>query len=161
MQHIFYYTTPIGRLGIIADENAVTNLLFEREQAPNGVALQETPIHRAAAEQLERYFSGELTVFSVPLDPGGMGFNRAVWNALIAIPYGETRTYAQIAEAVGSPKAYRAVGLANNRNPIPIFIPCHRVIGTNAKLTGYRGGLDAKDTLLGLERNGAVSVRAN
>ncbi|MEF3302880.1 methylated-DNA--[protein]-cysteine S-methyltransferase [Paenibacillus sp. GYB003] len=100
------------------------------------------------ARQLERYFAGTLTAFDLPLDMVGTPFQQAVWKAVAAIPFGEVRTYAQIAEAAGSPKAVRAVGAANGANPIPIVVPCHRVIGTNGTLTGYRGGMELKRRLL-------------
>ena len=106
-----------------------------------------------ARRQLLEYLAGRRTAFSLPLAPeGGTPFQRQVWRALEAIPFGETRTYGQIAAAVGSPKAVRAVGQANHRNPIPIFIPCHRVVGADGTLTGYAGGLELKRSLLELER---------
>ena len=103
-------------------------------------------------EQLDAYFAGTLTEFDVDLDVAGTPFQRRVWTALQAIPYGETRTYGQIADQIGSPGASRAVGLANGRNPVSIIVPCHRVIGSNGGLTGYGGGLDRKKTLLALEK---------
>ena len=107
---------------------------------------------RWAVKELEEYFQGKRKVFTVPCVPKGTDFQKRVWEALIQIPYGETRTYKEIAAAAGNPKASRAVGMANNRNPIPIIIPCHRVIGTNGSLTGYAGGLKVKEYLLKLER---------
>jgi methylated-DNA-[protein]-cysteine S-methyltransferase len=109
------------------------------------------PILRAAARQLREYFAGKRRAFDVPLEFRGTEFQRHVWSALLTIPYGETRTYRQIAEQVGNPAAVRAVGAANGRNPIAIIAPCHRVIGTNGHLTGFGGGLDAKAHLLALE----------
>ena len=109
-------------------------------------------MHQAAAEQLEAYFAGKRTTFSLPLRPAGTAFQLAVWQALTEIPYGETRSYGEIAAAVGNPKAARAVGMANNRNPISILIPCHRVIGSTGALVGYGGGLEKKLFLLELEK---------
>jgi methylated-DNA-[protein]-cysteine S-methyltransferase len=104
------------------------------------------------ADQLSRYFAGGLRSFDVTLDPQGTEFQRRVWRALCDIPYGETRSYAEVASDVGRPKGARAVGTANNRNPIAILIPCHRVVGADGSLTGYAAGLDVKETLLNLER---------
>ena len=104
--------------------------------------LNETPLLREAAKQLNEYLAGKRKVFDLPLDPEGTQFQKAVWKALTGIPFGETRTYRNIAESVGNPKACRAVGMANNKNPIAILIPCHRVIGADGKLVGYAGGLD-------------------
>lgn len=105
-----------------------------------------------SVEQLDAYFAGTLTEFDVDLDVAGTPFQRRVWTALQTIPYGETRSYGQIADQIGSPGASRAVGLANGRNPVSIIVPCHRVIGSNGGLTGYGGGLDRKKTLLALEK---------
>ena len=105
-----------------------------------------------AVEQLESYFAGELFDFDLELDLVGTTFQRAVWQALLTIPYGETRSYGEIAAQIGSPTASRAVGLANGHNPIGIIVPCHRVIGANGSLTGYGGGLDRKRALLALEK---------
>ena len=102
--------------------------------------------------QLEEYFSGKRSSFSLPMAPVGTQFMQDVWQALVTIPYGEVRSYRDIAKAIGNPKACRAVGMANNRNPLPIIIPCHRVIGANGKLVGYAGGLDCKEKLLALEK---------
>ena len=111
-----------------------------------------------AVKQLEAYFAGELTDFELELELVGTDFQRRVWAALQTIPYGETRSYGQIAEQIGSPGASRAVGLANGRNPISIIVPCHRVIGSSGGLTGYGGGVDRKRTLLGLEKGLAASI---
>ena len=109
------------------------------------------PPSPGAREALLAYFAGERRDFDLPLAPAGTDFQRAVWDALRAVPYGQTRTYGEIATAVGRPKAVRAVGQANHVNPLPIFIPCHRVVGKNGALTGYAGGLDLKRALLALE----------
>lgn len=149
MLSIQYYDTPIGKLGFAANESAITHVLFEGEKVDAVQA--ETAIIRAAYAELMEYLAGERRRFTVPLAPAGTDFQRRSWQALIEIPYGETRTYAQIAQSIGSPQGYRAVGMANNRNPIPLFIPCHRVISTNGQLTGFRGGLAMKEHLLKLE----------
>ncbi len=114
--------------------------------------LNETPLIREAAKQLKEYLSGKRKTFDLSLDPEGTPFQKAVWKTLTGIPYGETRTYKDIAERIGNPKACRAVGMANNKNPIAILIPCHRVIGAGGKLVGYAGGLDIKKKLLDLEK---------
>ena len=147
-----HYDSPIGMLRIVESEKGIVEIQFgcdEKEQL-NPVAAN-TPLQKEAVRQLASYFSGERKAFSLPLDLRGTDFQLRAWNMLRDIPYGETRTYKQIAEAIGCPKGCRAVGMANNRNPIPIIIPCHRVIGTNGSLTGYRGGLDIKEYLLSME----------
>lgn len=112
----------------------------------------ETGIIKEAARQLQEYLDGNRTSFELPLNPQGTEFQKNVWKALCQIPYGETRSYKQVAEAIGNPKAPRAVGMANNKNPIMIIIPCHRVIGSNGSLIGYAGGLHIKERLLALEK---------
>lgn len=153
----FFYQVPtdLGPFGLVASETALTHLFFAGESPRFDMTLQETPLLREAGLQLNQYLHGERQQFTLPLDPAGSEFFQRAWQALIAIPYGETRSYQQIAVMVGNAKACRAVGLANNRNPLPIFIPCHRVIGANQKLTGYRGGLPLKQTLLELEQRHA------
>ena len=126
------------------------NFELPRDAAP--LALPATPLLRQAAAELTAYFAGQLRQFPVPLAPKGTPFQQKVWAALREIPYGETRSYKEIAAMVGNEKACRAVGMANNRNPLPIFIPCHRVVGTDGKLVGYAGGLDVKTFLLELEK---------
>lgn len=118
---------------------------------PEDRDIKETALLKEAKAQLDAYFSGKLKDFSLPIAPAGTDFQLKVWKVLQTIPYGETITYGQLAEQVGNVKASRAVGMANSRNPLPIIIPCHRVIGTNHKLTGYTGGLDVKIKLLKLE----------
>lgn len=115
------------------------------------VTEQETPLLRHAFEQLSGYLAGVRKDFDLPLAPAGTPFQRKVWDALLRIPYGQTRSYQQIAEAVGSPRGFRAVGMANNRNPIAVFIPCHRVVGADGGMVGYGGGVDIKVALLGVE----------
>lgn len=151
MKNIFYYETSIGRIGIADNGNAVTNVYYNNETVPNDINIEETVLIKKAACELKEYLDGKRKCFDIPLEPHGTEFQKAVWNELIKIPYGETRSYRQVAEAVGNPKACRAVGMANNRNPIMIFIPCHRVIGANGSLTGYAAGLDVKERLLNME----------
>lgn len=138
--------TPIGPLTLEADENAVTAIRFSA-----GGAQDASPLLDAAEAQLREYFAGARRTFDLPLAPHGTAFQRRVWAALRTIPYGETRTYGELAAAIDSPNASRAVGMANHRNPLPIVIPCHRVIGANGTLTGYAGGLEVKRRLLALE----------
>ncbi len=140
-------------LRVIEEDAAITELKIFRqpEKAPDNLVQQDTPLLLEAKRQLEEYFAGLRAAFSLPLAPKGTDFQKLVWRELENIPYGETRTYGQIAEAVGNPAASRAVGGANHKNPIAIMIPCHRVIGADGSLTGYAGGLDVKETLLRLE----------
>jgi methylated-DNA-[protein]-cysteine S-methyltransferase len=151
MKKLYFYQTDIGKIGIVDNNEAITNLYFQDETVPLDIAVEETDLLKEAGGQLQDYFLGKLREFKLPLAPDGTEFMRCVWEVLGAIPYGETRSYKEIAQAIGNPKASRAVGLANNRNPIPIITPCHRVIGANGKLTGYRGGLEIKLYLLRLE----------
>lgn len=150
--HVKYYNTSIGQIGIVEQDGCITHVLFSNDLSPDGLKDHETPVLKEAVRQLESYLAGKLREFSLPLAPAGTPFMKQVWDNLCKIPYGKTATYKEIAEKLASPKAARAVGLANNRNPIPIFIPCHRVIGADGSLTGYRGGLDIKKRLLELER---------
>lgn len=153
MEHVFYYDTPIGRIGLSAAGDCITGVFFGGADfaAPLGARCEQTPPIRRAYEQLQEYFQGIRTEFDVPLALRGTDFQTSVWKALSGIPYGQTRTYAQIAAQIGRPKACRAVGAANHRNPLAIFVPCHRVVGASGALTGYAGGLAAKRYLLELE----------
>lgn len=152
MRYYAELPTMAGLLRIVEENDAIVQIQFEQEQKTAGDAvLQDTPLLLEAKRQLEEYFSGLRASFSLPLNPQGTAFQKKVWQQLEAIPYGQTRTYGQIAAAVGQPTASRAVGGANHNNPIAIVIPCHRVIGANGKLTGYAGGLDIKEMLLRLE----------
>ena len=155
MKYIFFYQTKIGIIGIVENDGAVTNVYFPDEIIPSGMEMKETGLIKKAGEQINEYFSGKRSNFDIPLAPEGTEFQKNVWNVLKKIPYGKTFSYKQVAEAVGNPKASRAVGMANNRNPIPLFIPCHRVIGSNGKLVGFAGGLDLKESLLKLEKENA------
>lgn len=129
----------------------ISRLWLRAQDAPKAEPDSPTPLLRQAARQLEEYFAGRRKVFDLPLNPQGTPFQQKVWRALCAVPYGQTASYGRIAAAVGSPKACRAVGMANHANPIAIFIPCHRIIGSDGSLTGYGGGLDIKRALLALE----------
>lgn len=152
MRYYAELPTMAGLLRIVEENDAIVQIQFEQEQKTVGDAvLQDTPLLLEAKRQLEEYFAGLRASFSLPLNPQGTAFQKKVWQQLEAIPYGQTRTYGQIAAAVGQPTASRAVGGANHNNPIAIVIPCHRVIGANGKLTGYAGGLDIKEKLLRLE----------
>ena len=148
---VYFYESSIGKFCIAEKDGKITNLFFVNDKLPRDLQICETPILKTAAHQLESYFSGGLKEFSLPLAPAGTAFMKQVWASLCEIPYGKTATYKEIAVKIGSPKAARAVGLANNRNPIPIFIPCHRVIGADGSLTGYRGGIELKKKLLDME----------
>ena len=146
--------SPIGPLSLVEENGALVavrwNFDLPRDAAP--LALPATPLLRQAAAELTAYFAGQLREFTVPLTPKGTPFQQKVWAALREIPYGKTRSYKELAIAIGNEKACRAVGMANNRNPLPIFIPCHRVVGADGKLVGYAGGLDVKTFLLNLEK---------
>ncbi len=152
MKNVFFYDTKIGKIAIIENDNTIIGVETSDCMDARGINVSETSIIKEAAKQLNEYFDGSRKSFDLPLDPQGTEFQKKVWNALCSIPYGETRSYKQIAEQVGNPKAARAVGMANNKNPIMIFVPCHRVIGSNGKLVGYASGLDTKEKLLSLEK---------
>lgn len=141
---------------LAGNEKGLKHVIFlkgERQVEIPDDWVENKELFREATRQLEAYFSGKLESFDLKLAPEGTEFQKSVWKALCKLSYGETRTYKDIAASVGKPKAYRAVGLANNRNPIAIIVPCHRVIGSNGKLTGYASGLDVKAFLLKLEEN--------
>lgn len=149
--------SPLGTLTLIADDDGLVAILWENDP-PNRVRLEPTredpdhPVLAATARQLTEYFGGERTAFDLPLAPRGTAFQQAVWRELVAIPFGETRSYADLARTLGQPTATRAVGAANGRNPLSIVAPCHRVVGSNGALTGFAGGLAAKRWLLDHER---------
>lgn len=144
------YETEFGIITIGSDGDAITDLRFGNH-AEFFSEIKMSELIQETAFQLERYLLGNLQKFDIPLNLTGTEFQKKVWHALSTIPYGETRSYKQIAEMIGNPKACRAVGMANNRNPAAIIIPCHRVIGTNGKLVGYGGGMGVKQFLLDLE----------
>jgi methylated-DNA-[protein]-cysteine S-methyltransferase len=143
--------TPIGTLWLSRDEHGLSRVGFDGPEA----ARSADPLLEEAEAQLQDYFAGERQRFELPLSPRGTDFQRQVWTAVAAIPYGETTTYSALAVAVGRPSARRAVGAANGRNPLPVIVPCHRVLGAAGGLTGYGGGLDRKSALLDLERRGS------
>ncbi|HEY8584461.1 MAG TPA: methylated-DNA--[protein]-cysteine S-methyltransferase [Capillimicrobium sp.] len=147
--------TPLGPFELTASDVGLTRARFAGGDAPAAPAHPpaDGPLSEAAA-QLEAYFAGGLEAFDLPLDLGGTPFQRAVWDALRAIPYGETTTYRELAARLGRPAAVRAVGAAVGRTPVPVVVPCHRVLGSDGSLTGYIGGLDRKRALLDLEQAG-------
>lgn len=150
--------SPVGLLKLVAHDTALVAVLWENED-PKRVRLAELvedkkhPILLETQKQLNEYFSGQRQVFDLPLNFEGTEFQQKVWQALLTIPFGETRSYKQIAEQLGNVKAVRAVGAANGKNPISIIAPCHRVVGTSGKLVGFAGGLENKEILLKLESN--------
>lgn len=172
MSDVMYWSemeSPIGPLVLLATDTGLCHIDFGSYAAreaplrqwadrwrPDGgapwAAEPEHPVIREATGELKRYFAGELEVFSVKLDLRGTPFQTRVWQALLDVPFGEVRSYKHIAEAIGQPKAVRAVGGANNRNPLPLIVPCHRIIGASGELVGYGGGMEIKTFLLQLER---------
>lgn len=148
---LWHWNSPLGPLCLTQEGDSLVSLQFCDVLPPEGSC--PTSLLAQAQRQLEEYFAGQRTAFDLPLRPQGTAFQRSVWQALQVIPYGETRTYGQIAAAVGRPKASRAVGGACHCNPIGIIIPCHRVVGASGSLTGYAGGLDRKAALLALEQH--------
>lgn len=158
--NIFHYSTDIGVIGIAEQDSKLTNIFFETDPSPVDATERETQPIREAHRQIALYLAGDLREFSLPLAPQGTQFLRAVWDQLRAVAYGQTATYSQIAERAGNPRAVRAVGLACARNPLPLVIPCHRILGSSGKLTGYRGGLALKQRLLEMEKQRAdISLR--
>jgi methylated-DNA-[protein]-cysteine S-methyltransferase len=151
--------SPVGKLKLIASDKGLVAILWENDR-PNRVRLgdvveeKQHPVLAETERQLGEYFAGERNAFSIALDMRGTPFQKEVWAALLAIPFGETRSYGQLATQLGNPRAMRAVGAANGRNPISIIVPCHRVIGSSGKLTGFAGGLETKALLLRLEQKG-------
>lgn len=156
---IRHLDSPIGVLTLVASDIGLTHVLFEGQE-PVDVGLpadvpeaDDHAVLEAAAGQLSEYFAGEREKFDVPLALDGTEFQEAAWRALAAVPFGETRTYGEQAEAIGRPGAFRAVGAANGRNPVPIILPCHRIVGANGDLTGFAGGIDTKRRLLDHEQH--------
>jgi methylated-DNA-[protein]-cysteine S-methyltransferase len=160
--------SPVGKLKLVASAKALIAVLWEKER-PNRVKLDTAKLHLnhaillEAERQLREYFAGERTRFDLPLELRGSEFQQKVWRTLKEIPFGHTRSYLDLAKTIGSPKACRAIGAANGKNPLSIIVPCHRVIGADGTLTGFAGGLDKKATLLALEAraNGSVKCRKN
>jgi len=156
-QHVYKtMDSPVGKLTLVASSEGLAAILWENDR-PGRVRLtidaqdDTHPVLLEAERQLGEYFGGRRKTFALKLDLAGTAFQRKVWNTLLTIPFGETRSYAQIARQIGSPAAVRAVGAANGKNPVSIVAPCHRVIGSTGKLTGFAGGLDVKARLLSLE----------
>jgi methylated-DNA-[protein]-cysteine S-methyltransferase len=148
------YQSPIGVLALVADDAALRGLSFEsgKHGGPPADAQQGTnAIIDATRRQLDAYFAGRSKAFDLPLAPDGTDFQKRVWRVLATIPFGESRSYGEIAATIGAPRASRAVGAANGRNPIPVIVPCHRVIGADGSLTGFGGGMERKRFLLALE----------
>lgn len=143
------YKSPIGMLYILEEDKKIVAINYNKKE--KNTIEKETELLKRTIQELEEYFEGKRKKFDVPLNPKGTEFMKKVWDELLKIPYGKTTTYGEIAKNIGNPKASRAVGLANHNNPIPIIIPCHRVIGKNKKLIGYALGLDKKEYLLNLE----------
>lgn len=145
----FTYQTALGDLTICEEDNAIVAIstYFRSEEGEE----KETALMQKAYQQLTEYMTGNRKSFDFPIAPKGTDFQKQVWQALCEIPYGQTRTYKQIAEAIGNPKAVRAVGMANNRNPLIVVVPCHRVIGIKGQMVGYAAGVDKKEFLLRLE----------
>ncbi len=167
LAHTTFYTyveTPVGALMLAGcPDHGLRHIAFQSGKgamAPEPEWKESKAPFREASRQLAEYFRGRRTRFDLRLNPEGTPFQRAVWNALADIPFGETRSYGDVARAVGRPRAVRAVGLANGRNPLPIVVPCHRVIGRTGKLVGYGGGLRVKQALLDLERQAAAHEAA-
>ncbi len=154
MKYIKNIETKIGNIAIIEEENKIIeiNINEKIEEVENEIIEKDTKLLQETANQLKEYLLGKRKQFTIPLNPKGTPFMKKVWTALCEIPYGKTVTYGEIAKKIGKPKASRAVGMANHKNPIPIIIPCHRVIGSNGKLVGYALGLPIKKFLLDLEK---------
>jgi methylated-DNA-[protein]-cysteine S-methyltransferase len=149
-----YLVSPVGGLTLFADDSALVAIAFNEQLRGAGADAKDDPAHPVltqARAELEAYFAGERRVFTIPLRAKGTAFQKRVWDALTEIPWGETRSYGDIARRINNPKGVRAVGLANGRNPLPIVVPCHRVIGSDGSLTGYGGGLPIKVKLLARE----------
>lgn len=167
MKHDYVSKTiesPVGRMILVAGQKGLTAIIWENDDPGRGqpdhiIQDDDDPLLLKAENQLREYFNRERQVFSLDLDFNGTEFQKKVWNALLTIPYGETRTYGEIAQQIGSPKSSRAVGAASGKNPISIVAPCHRVIGASGKLVGFGGGLENKALLLNLEKTTAGKQR--
>lgn len=152
MRYYFEYETPVDMINISETDGKIDRVDFGELTVTPDVQKTETPVIKNAYNELTEYFKGKRKLFDIPLSLVGTEFQLSVWRALTQIQYGQTRSYKDVAEMVGVPQGYRAVGFANNKNPISIFIPCHRVIGVNGKLVGYAGGINIKKYLLELEQ---------
>ena len=151
MRYLDTLDTPLGTLQIEATERGLCGIWFPSRSIDQGPTSKTNRVISLAKQELNAYFTGELTTFSVPLDWQGTRFQESVWQALLAIPYGKTATYGDVARAIGRPRSSRPVGGAVGKNPLPIIVPCHRIIGSDGSLTGFTGGLDIKIRLLELE----------
>lgn len=145
------HETSFGKIRLCESGGFLVSLEFMDESASPSSNVKENPVLKKAFQELEEYFAGKLKKFTSHIKPEGTIFQKRVWTELLKIPYGKTASYKDIAINIGNSKAMRAVGLANNKNPLPIFIPCHRVIGANGKLVGYNGGMEIKQKLLQIE----------
>ena len=150
MNNIFFYETEIGIIGIRENNKSITDIYFSKVDSNDNI--EETALIKECFKQLKEYFDGSRVKFDLPLEVKGTEFQKKVWNELLKIPYGQTKSYKDIAIAIENERASRAVGMANNKNPIPIIIPCHRVIGSTGKLVGYAGGVNVKEKLLNIEK---------
>jgi methylated-DNA-[protein]-cysteine S-methyltransferase len=157
MIHKAFLDTTIGRIGIAEEDHFLTHLFFQEKKSPIDAVEKWTPFLREVAKQLKEYLAGKRKEFELPLKFYGTDFQRSVWNALLTIPYGETRSYGEIARQIGNVKACRAVGMANHWNLIAIIVPCHRVIGADGSLTGFGGGLALKRHMLDLEKKSTLT----
>jgi len=145
------YESPVGKLLLAGDVNGLQRIQFERNIEVDKNWQESQEVFNQTTQQLDEYFAKTRKTFDLKLNPQGTTFQKQVWKRLEKIPFGQTKTYGQIAQEIGNSKASRAIGMANSKNPIPIIIPCHRVIGKNGSLTGFAGGLDVKQQLLSLE----------
>ena len=152
----YLYNSPVGILTISSNGNAITRIVLNSEKTEaNNIHSHKDPIIEQCITELEEYFKGKRKTFTVPVDTDGTPFQKSIWTLLTLIPYGDTASYKDIAIKANSPKGFRAVGMANHYNPVPIIIPCHRVVNSNGTLGGYALGLDVKEQLLSLEKNAA------
>lgn len=151
MKNIVFYPSKIGMLEICCSETHLTSIKFITENSEKKKS-KPNKLNNLTIVQIDEYLNGKRKIFDLPLAPQGTDFQKKVWNELTKIPYGSTKSYKEIAQNIGNPQAARAIGMANNKNPLPIIIPCHRVIGSNGKLIGYRGGLNIKQNLLNIEK---------
>ena len=150
MSSVFFYETDLGIIGIRENNKAITDIYFSKDNIDDNI--EETDLIKECFKQLKEYFEGSRREFDLPIEMNGTQFQKKIWKELLKIPYGETRSYKDIAISIGNEKACRAIGMANNKNHIPIIIPCHRVIGSNGKLVGYAVGIDIKEKLLNIEK---------
>lgn len=152
MKNLYYYDTVFGKIGIAEQDNMITNLYFENDKIKDEFIFNETDLIKKAHKELVEYFNKEREIFDFKIKITGTEFEKQIYSELLKIPYGEVTTYKDIAIKIGKEKACQAVGNAIRKNPVPIFIPCHRVIGSNGKFIGYRGGIEFKKYLLILEK---------